>query len=228
MENMTTQQAQNILATFPADDEHHTVQHSRDVLYVGQQIAGKHLTQPLECALLLHDVGHFFEDDKKNPIGHARLARIFLEEQGICVPEILLPVSCHEANEHLEKVCCKDVLFQKQNQKLKREILWNCRIVCEADIISHMREILKETHLDDEYCSKHFLDLLESEQLPTPDAVVYPNDRILYLLCGLSLIRLKESAAYLEKEKLVQHLVSHISSRCRTHISEIIRVKYGL
>lgn len=228
MENMTLQQAQNILATFPADDEHHTMQHSRDVLYVGQQIAGKHLTQALECALLLHDIGHFFEDDKKSPIGHDRLARIFLEEQGIHVPEILLPVACHESNEHLEKVCREDVLFQKQDQKLKREVLWNCRIVCEADIISHMREILKEKHLDNGCCSKHFLNLLESGQLSTPNTVVYPNDRILYLLCGLPLIHLQESAAYLKKEKLVQQLVSHLPSRYRNHISGIIRVKYGL
>lgn len=228
MENMTLQQAQKILATFPADDEHNTVQHSRDVLYVGRQIAGKHLTQALECALLLHDIGHFFEDDKKNPVGHDRLARFFLEEQGIHVPEILLPVACHEANERLEKMCCEDALFQKQKQKLKREILWNCQIVCEADIISHMREILKETHMASECFSKHFLNLLESGQLPTPNAVVYPNDRILYLLCGLSLIHLKESIAYLKKEKLVQQLVSRLPNRYRNHISRIIRVKYGL
>jgi len=120
------------------------------------------------------------------------------------------------------------VLFQKQDQKLKREVLWNCRIVCEADIISHMREILKEKHLDNGCCSKHFLNLLESGQLSTPNTVVYPNDRILYLLCGLPLIHLQESAAYLKKEKLVQQLVSHLPSRYRNHISGIIRVKYGL
>lgn len=228
MENMTLQQAQNVLAIFPEDDEHHTVRHSRDVLYVGQQIAGNHLTQALKCALLLHDIGHFMKDDKENPVGHEKLARIFLEGQGIHEPEILLPVACHEANERLEEVCCEDTLFQKQSQKVKREILWNCRIVCEADVISHMREILIEAHLNDEYCSRHFLNLLESEQLPAPDAAVCQNDRMLYLLCGLSLIHLQESIAYLKKEKLVQQMVSRLPNRYRSHVSEIIHVKYGL
>lgn len=229
MADITLQQAQDILASFPADDKHHTIQHSIDVLYIGQQIAGPHITQALECALLLHDIGHFLEDDTNNPIGHGRLASKFLEEYGISAPEILLPVACHEDNEYLEEACYKDLLFQKQGQDLKREILWNCRIVCEADIISHMRDILKENHVDDEYYNNmHFLNLLESGMLPTPDAVVHPYDKIMYILCGISLIQTQESIIYLKKEALVQQLLSRLPVRYRSRISEIVYLKYGL
>lgn len=228
MENLTLKKAQAVLAAFPADDGHHTVQHSKDVLYVGQQIAGNRLTQALECALLLHDIGHFFKDDDKNPVGHGLLARLYLEDLGVHTPEILLPVAYHEANESIEKKCLEDDVFQRQDTKSKIEILWNCQLVCEADIISHMHEMLKKPNSGDECFSWHFLDLLGSGQLPTPDMVVYRNDQILYLLCGLSLVHLPESVAYLKRKKIVPQLVSCLPNSCQANILKITREKYEL
>lgn len=228
MEILTLREARHMLLTFSANDSHHTVQHSLDTLRIGRQIAGTRLTQALACALVLHDIGYFIEDDATNPSGHSIRARRYLEKQGIQQPEILLPIACHEADDKLEMICRADTLFPTQDEKRGQKILWSCMLLCEADIISHMQELLTELPSENENYSACFLLYLESGLLPSSVEVIFPCDRILYLLCGLALIRLRESFCYLWETKLVHQLILRLPEGCRSRVSEIIHEKYAL
>jgi len=228
MEILTLPEARRMLLAFPSNDSHHTVQHSLDTLRIGRQIAGMRLTQALACALVLHDIGYFIEDDAAYPSGHSIRARRYLEKQGIQQPEILLPITCHEADDKLEMICRADILFPTQDEKRGQEILWNCMLLCEADIISHMQELLTEPLSENENYSVCFLRYLELGLLPASVEVIFPCDRILYLLCGFALIRLRESFCYLRETKLVQQLILRLPEGCRSSVSKIIHEKYTL
>lgn len=218
METLNLEWAMQLLNSFPSDDPHHTRSHSMNVLKIGMELLPSSGSDALECALLLHDIGHFLINGDREH--HAAIGYDYLFAMGVRDPKILLPIAYHEHDQALEQACTQDAMFTAAPLVEQREILRFCRIVHEADILAHMIAFLKYPPCPEPHWNSSLLRKFETDILPNHSEVVNTNDEILYLLCGLSLLRLPESHSMLQHNKIIVRLANLLPGACRSTVLE--------
>ena len=226
MAGLTIQQAKEMLNAFSSNDMHNTKVHSFQALNIGMQIAASG-SESLQCALLLHDIGYLIGNGARYvPKQHAFLGRDWLQVNGISDPEILLPIAYHENDLDLENSCSQDPMFISASEYMQKRLLEYCRIVHEADIIAHMVDLISCPEEKEEMINLDLLRCLEAEELPAYSAIRSINEQILYMLCGIVLIRRPDSIAFLRREKILQLLINKLPEELRNTVLDSMPPRY--
>lgn len=160
-------------------------------------------------AVLLHDVGRFYETDSKNKkFDHAKYGYKLLKKEFDKNPIVLLPIKYHEEDLKWEKLLYKDIEFLNCTKKQKRKIIKCCRIVRDIDIISNMKNIieqkLKNENID--YINEKIINKLYIGNIGIKEDIYNGYDEISYILCGLNLLSFSKSFKYLKKNRILEQL----------------------
>lgn len=160
-------------------------------------------------AVLLHDIGRFYEQQFKNKsFDHARYGYTLLKEKFTNKPEILLPIKYHEEDLRWKELLLSDKEFLKCSWLNKVRIIKGCKLVRDIDIISNMKMLSKQKNINKKTfnINKKIIEKLYSEQVGCKDNIYNKYDEISYILCGLNLISFKRSFKYIRKHKIINQL----------------------
>lgn len=158
-------------------------------------------------AVLLHDVGRFFENNSKD-FDHALFGYEILLKEYTKDPLILLPIKYHEEDIKWEKLLNKDLSFKDLSKNKQKQIIKGCKIVRDIDIISNMQSISSKNTEESEITSINngIIDNLYNNLISDKDDINNIYDEISYILCGLNLIVFEKSFSYIRRNKIINKL----------------------
>lgn len=176
-------------------------------------------------SVILHDFGRFSEFYHKEKIDHARLGYNLLKEKKIFNTATLLPIKYHEEDINWQLLLDNDEQYQKYNKKQKEQIYYSCIIVRDIDIISNMKQIIFEKINSKNISSynSELINLLKENKIGKKEFINNDFDKIVYILCGLNLIVLKESREYIKKHKIIEKLIKRLYDLINHNCREIVQ-----
>lgn len=184
--------------------------HSYDCLRILKEIKPTKYFK-FASAILLHDIGRFSEYKKIKNFKHEQYGYNLLNNNYLKNPLILFSVKYHEDGLDWLVKLKEEKQFLKYNKILKNEIINCCQIVREIDVISNMKSILKcvySTKIDS--INYELIKVFRNGELSNKEMIRNDYDKILYILCGLSIISDKNSFKYLKKYKIVDKLMDNL------------------
>lgn len=180
--------------------------HLLDTLIIGRLIAGENISPDLEGALFLHDIGAIASFTKTD---HAQKGFNLLMEECITSAELLLPIRYHEDDLTWRELLSADPAFRHAATNVQNRIVFNCKCVRDADIISNMILIADDIPSTSNFNSTLTCCLLNKEP-GLMDDVLYPADRLIYAFCGLFLLELEDSVNFIRESCIVSYLVNKL------------------
>lgn len=161
-------------------------------------------------AVLLHDIGRFYENDSKCvKFNHAEYGYNLLKKEFTDNPVILLPVKYHEEDIKWEKLIYNDLNFLNCSKKQKRKIMYGCKLIRDIDIISNMKNLTRQ-NLENKkvkQINKKIIDNLYNGKISVEEDILNNFDKISYILCGLNLLSYSKSFEYIKKHNIVEMLI---------------------
>lgn len=180
--------------------------HLLDTLTIGRLIAGENISPDLEGALFLHDIGAIASFTKAD---HAQKGYDLLKEEGISSAELLLPIRYHEDDLTWRKLLSADAAFRHAAANVQSRIIFNCKCVRDADIISNMILIADDIPSESSF-NPALICCLFNKEPGLMDDVLYPADRLIYAFCGLFLLDLEDSVNFIRESGIVSYLVNKL------------------
>lgn len=166
----------------------------------------------LKQSVILHDIGCFYNKFDYNSFDHALVGYNILCKYGIKSKEILYPIKYHENDETWKSDLKKEFTKQRINVTQMQNILYNTSIVKDIDIISNILLSLqtqcckKEFHL-----SVELINCLLNKKLGNKIFIKNDADKIVYQLCGLSIINNSEIILYIKNGHIIQKSILTLS-----------------
>lgn len=177
--------------------------------------------------VMLHDIGKFI--DKNNYKKHPSVAYEYLLNNYTNDSCILLPIKYHENDLDWRELIKNEPLYIESKEKEKIEFL--CTLVRDIDIISNMKKLDHEYSKENIELNIELVSLLENKKISQTINIENDYDKILYILCGLSLIENNECLEYIKENNIVKKLLlrlDEIDNRYTDKISNIIYEEYNL
>lgn len=160
-------------------------------------------------AVLLHDVGRFYEADSKNKrFNHALYGYELIKKELSNNPQILLPIKYHEEDLNWKKLLFNDIEFLKSSWIKKTKIIKGCKLVRDIDIISNMKYFSKQKFDNEKtnHINKKLIKKLYNGQIGKREDIHNNYDEISYILCGLNLLSFRRSFKYIKEKKIIEQL----------------------
>lgn len=185
-------------------------EHSYDCLSILKKIRPKKYLK-YSVSILLHDIGRFSEYKNIKGFSHAQYGYEILKENFTNDPLILFPVKYHESGDEWIVELYQEKEFQKCNNQKKIEIIDCCNLVRDIDVISNMKSILKSCS-NNKYADINYdlVKVLERDDLADKEMIKNEYDKIIYILCGLSIITDEKSFKYIKKYSIVKNLINKL------------------
>lgn len=174
-------------------------------------------------AMLLHDIGRFFEYKKYKNFEHSYYGYKYLKKYYTQNPHILLPIKYHEKDLEWKAELSKDKEFLSINLNGRNELQIGCLYVREIDVISNMKYILKNK-IHDRNCmiNDELVSNVDLGKLAEKDQIKNDADEIIYILCGLNIFETQQGKRYLKKYKIIKKMLNKLEQL----IDEKDRKKY--
>ncbi len=191
-------------------------------------------------AVLLHDIGRFFESDlDASNFNHAYYGYELIKKEYTKNPIILLPIKYHEDDLKWKLLLLDDPEYISCSKRKKKQIIKCSKLVRDIDIISNMKSLIgtKSVDVNIKKINMHICDKLRNGEIGTKDDIYNQYDKISYILCGLNLLTYKKSFCYIKKHMIVEQLINKqlnmVSNNNQLYdytnsMHEYIKKKYGV
>lgn len=186
-------------------------------------------------AILLHDIGRFICENDSD-VNHANVGYLYTKKKYSNSPIYFLPIKYHEDDLDWETKLKNDSDFTKCTKETKNKIVECCSIVKDIDIISNMKMIISEKYCncEQETINKNLINLLFQKRIGKKEMINSVYDKIVYILCGLNLIRNVKSFEYIQTKKIIEKSINkmrkldkkRINREAIDRIEQIIKEKY--